>query len=97
MNTYAGRMTRTYAARKLLEHGPLTQPELLEITGWKPIEVSLVTQRLMNSGDVMPVNLHGTRHYALASPNTAAGSQHLIGQKQSAPSTGTTNCSHGWN
>lgn len=97
MNTYSGRMTRTYAARKLLEHGPLTQPELLEITGWKPIEVSLVTQRLMHSGDVMPVNLHGIRHYALASLNTADGSQHSTGQRQSEPSTGTTNCSHGWN
>lgn len=27
-------MTRTYAARKLLEHGPLTLSEFLQITRW---------------------------------------------------------------
>jgi len=28
------RAGKTYAARKLLEHGPLTRKEFLEITGW---------------------------------------------------------------
>jgi predicted transcriptional regulator len=28
-------MTRTYTAKRLLEHGPLTWRELLEITGWR--------------------------------------------------------------
>lgn len=32
-------MTRTYAARRLLEHGPLTAPEILEITGWNHMAV----------------------------------------------------------
>lgn len=27
-------MTRTYAACKLLEHGPLTKQEFRQITGW---------------------------------------------------------------
>jgi len=27
-------MTRTYAGRKLLEHGPLTFKQFVEITGW---------------------------------------------------------------
>ena len=28
-------MTRTYAAKRLLEHGPLTLGEFMTITGWK--------------------------------------------------------------
>jgi len=28
-------MTRTYAAKRLLEHGPLTFKEFEEITGWE--------------------------------------------------------------
>lgn len=28
-------MTRTYALRRLLEHGPLTVREVQEITGWE--------------------------------------------------------------
>lgn len=79
MKAYAGRMTRTHAARQLLAHGPLTQPEFLEITGWKPKVVSLVTQRLMQTGDVVPVNLSGTRHYALASSSITSGLPHGIG------------------
>ena len=94
---YRGRMTRTYAARKLLEHGPLTQPELLEITGWKPIEVSLVTQRLMQCGDVAPVNLNGMRHYALASSSTAHGWPHGTERMQLRPSTTTQTACRGWN
>ena len=27
-------MTRTYAAKRLLEHGPLTFREFVQITGW---------------------------------------------------------------
>lgn len=43
-------MTRTHAAKKLLEHGPLTFPEFWAITGWdkeeaKDILASLVAHR----------------------------------------------------
>jgi hypothetical protein len=32
-------MSRTYALRKLLEHGGLTRREIVEITGWKAKQV----------------------------------------------------------
>ena len=88
---YSGRMTRTYAAHKLLEHGALTQPELLEITGWTPSEVSQTTQRLMRADVVTLVNRHGRRYYALDTSNTAHGWPHGTRTKQSEHLTGTTN------
>ena len=27
-------MTRTYALKRLLEHGPMTTDEIIEVTGW---------------------------------------------------------------
>jgi predicted transcriptional regulator len=32
-------MSRTYALKKLLEHGGLTRREIIEITGWKVKQV----------------------------------------------------------
>jgi predicted transcriptional regulator len=32
-------MSRSYALRKLLEHGGLTRREIIEITGWKVKQV----------------------------------------------------------
>jgi predicted ArsR family transcriptional regulator len=45
-------MTRTYATRRLLEHGPLTMAEFLEITGWTWNAARSVLARLMESGAV---------------------------------------------
>lgn len=42
-------MTRTYAARKLLEHGPLMRHQFDAITGWPPKECAAVLQRLRES------------------------------------------------
>ncbi len=43
-------MTRIYAAKRLLEHGPLTRSELRCITGWHQSTVSAVLARLLSSG-----------------------------------------------
>lgn len=43
-------MTRTYAAKRLLEHGPLTFGQLVEITGWTSAQVSTTLAALDKSG-----------------------------------------------
>jgi hypothetical protein len=42
-------MTRTHAARRLLEHGPLTATEFREITGWKGRTSEVVLRQLCQS------------------------------------------------
>lgn len=66
--TAAPRMTRTYAARRLLEHGPLTARELLAITRWPSGTVKTIVERLTQRGVIEPRNLPGChrRAYALA-------------------------------
>lgn len=39
-------MTRAYAAKRLLEHGPLTFPEFWSITGWSMEEAREVLAEL---------------------------------------------------
>ncbi len=39
-------MTRQYAARRLLELGPLTFPEFWNITGWAKEEARLILDEL---------------------------------------------------
>ena len=43
-------MTKHYAARKLLEHGPLSTSEFLEITGWTYASCIKVLARLRYEG-----------------------------------------------
>ena len=43
-------MTKHYAARKLLELGPLTMPEFVSITGWKYDTCKKVLYRLRLDG-----------------------------------------------
>jgi hypothetical protein len=101
MKHYAGRMTRTYAAKRLLEHGPLTAAQFIEITGWKERTCRRTLQQLLDTKVATiwnPQRLrHATRHYALASLPIADGSQPSTVQRLSAPSAGTTNCFLGWN
>ena len=40
-------MTRSYALLKLLEHGPLSRQEIIEITGWTKTQVHSVLQYLV--------------------------------------------------
>jgi hypothetical protein len=39
-------MTKSYALKKLLEHGALKRQEILEITGWTKAHVNSVLQYL---------------------------------------------------
>lgn len=41
-------MTRAHALRQLLAHGPLTQPEIVDITGW-PIKAAYKTVAYLSS------------------------------------------------
>lgn len=59
-------MTRTYAAKRLLEHGPLTLREFTEITGWGRIVSWNTLYQLMNEGIVMPCGRKQKTRYALA-------------------------------
>jgi DNA-binding transcriptional regulator GbsR (MarR family) len=60
-------MTRTYTAKRLLEHGPLTFAEFMEITGWRIRIAVSALRRLISWGLVVIKNLGGRRrHYALA-------------------------------
>ena len=58
-------MTRTYAAQKLLEHGPLTFADFLVITGWQKGVANKVLCRLRTKGLSTVTNIGGERHHAL--------------------------------
>jgi DNA-binding IclR family transcriptional regulator len=45
-------MTRSYALLKLLEHGPLSRREIVEITGWTEKHVHSVLQYLAELGKI---------------------------------------------
>lgn len=45
-------MTRTYALKRLLEHGPLTLAQIEEMTGWSYIACRKAIEALRNSGTV---------------------------------------------
>jgi hypothetical protein len=59
-------MTRPYALRQLLKHGPLSFTELREITGWPTTILSTLVQRQMETGAIYPLNLSRRRVYVLA-------------------------------
>ena len=46
-------MTRTYIAKRLLEHGPLTFREFREITGWSPKLATKTLWWLQETGRVV--------------------------------------------
>ena len=43
-------MNRTYAAKRLLEHGPLTTQQVTEITGWAKKQAARTLQQLLTTG-----------------------------------------------
>lgn len=61
-------MTRDEAAKKLLEHGPLTFRELREITGWPGRSADQAIVRLMALGVVVAEHQRGVNRnvYRLA-------------------------------
>jgi predicted transcriptional regulator len=46
-------MSRTHALKKLLEHGPLTRREIVEITGWKAKQVHFTLAYLSQTGAIV--------------------------------------------
>ena len=62
-------MKRTYAAARLLEHGPLTMGELLEVTRWPRSTVDWVLRELMAIGLVVAEPISECRNeYRLCAP-----------------------------
>jgi DNA-binding transcriptional regulator GbsR (MarR family) len=59
-------MTRTYIAKRLLEHGPLTFSEFREITGWPPNSCSKALDGLRKYGVAILYHDDGRRFYRLA-------------------------------
>lgn len=58
-------MTRTYAARKLLEHGPLTFGEMRAITLWTAPQVSSALQNLEKMGVLVATGKAWRRVYGI--------------------------------
>lgn len=58
-------MTRAYAARRLLEHGPLTLREIIEISGWPPKIASNVMCSLRDCDVVKVAIVERTPTYSL--------------------------------
>lgn len=54
-------MPKTYALQKLLEHGPLMQREIVQITGWPARQVSKVLGNLQQSFVVCHAGNQGFR------------------------------------
>ena len=86
-------MPRTYAAKRLLEHGPLSMAQFKEITGWKPRQARRAMQNLVDAGVVhkwSPPRLrHATSLYALASPSIADGCTNTTQQKHAQHTSDT--------
>lgn len=60
-------MTRTYAAKRLLEHGPLTLREFVTITGWPYSAAQRALEHLMETELVVAVLISPHRRlYRLA-------------------------------
>jgi predicted transcriptional regulator len=60
-------MTRTYTAKRLLEHGPLTWRELLVITGWRESVLKGAIQNLIDTELVVAEKASARRNvYRLA-------------------------------
>lgn len=56
-------MTRSYAAKRLLEHGPLSVNEFRQITGWPYFVATRALQTLLDSGVARRVSGPGVRGY----------------------------------
>jgi hypothetical protein len=52
-------MTKTHALRRLLEHGPMTRPEIVECTRWTSGAVGNALGRCLRSGYVVRYGFDG--------------------------------------
>ena len=57
-------MTRTYALKRLLEHGALTFHEIIEITGWKKSQAKETLKAMKESGMVEPKRKKGNTRFS---------------------------------
>ena len=46
------KLTKSYAMLELLNHGPLTRQELIEITGWTAKQVKNILSHLLDRGQI---------------------------------------------
>lgn len=98
-------MPRTYAAKRLLEHGPLTTPEFVEITGWEQRQAERVLQCLLDTEVVIYQTVWNQHHrtrsrsktrlYALSSSGSANGCASSMQTTQSAATSSTGSNCHG--
>ena len=88
-------MTRTDTLQFLLGHGPLTFPQIQEVTGWEKTICNRALQRLKGWGTVVKTGRRRSFVYALASSSTAAGSQRGTAMKPSWLIADTGRCFHG--
>lgn len=79
-------MNRTYAAKRLLEHGALSMAEFKEITRWTPRQARKTMLALLNQGIVKRVTcLHKkTWTFGLTYESTAISSSNGTQPRQSA-------------
>lgn len=61
-------MTHPYAMQRLLEHGPLTFSEMLDITGWSRGVLEDVLLRMSRRGDVRKTFSHGCHRFVYRLP-----------------------------
>ena len=52
-------MTKTYALKRLLEHGPMTGTEIVYCTCWARTTAFRVIDKLIESGDIRRINGRG--------------------------------------
>jgi len=52
-------MTKTYALRRLLEHGPMTRPEIVECTRWTSRTVGKALCNAIRRGYVVRYGFNG--------------------------------------
>ena len=57
-------MTKSYAAKRLLEHGPLDRRQFIEITGWPEQTVANTLCMLVKAGEVVPVKTSAHKWFA---------------------------------
>ena len=56
-------MTRTYALKRLLEHGALTYTEILEVTRWEKKSAKDAIKKLLKCGLVKRTTVHGCARF----------------------------------
>lgn len=66
-------MTRNNALKRLLEHGPLTFGQLVDITGWKVSQVRGAVSNLMADGTVQAEGEKMKMVYSLTGEDFGSG------------------------